>query len=66
MAVVALECSLRDVLVPHLDLMVPRPQIDLGEELRSPQLIHQLINPGDGVSVLHGFLVKIPIIDAHP
>ena len=65
MAIVAPECSLGDILVPHLDLMVPRPQIDFGEEIQSPQLIHQLINPGDGVIFLHGLLVERPVIDAH-
>jgi hypothetical protein len=47
--IVAPESSLRDVLIPHPDLVVPRAQVNLREVLGSSKLIHQLINAWDGV-----------------
>ena len=66
MLTVTSECCLGDILLPHLDLILPGSQINLGEVLRSPQLIHEFIFPGYRVPFLHGLLVQGYIINAHP
>ena len=37
----------------------------LREELRSPQLVHQLIDHRYGVPILQGLLVQGPVVNAH-
>ena len=64
--IVTSEHFLRDILLPHLDLMIPGSQINLGEVFRSPQLIHEFIDPRYRVPILHGLLVQGPIVNAHP
>ena len=66
MPIVTPERCLGDIFLPHLDLMIPGSQINLGEVFRSPQLIHEFINPGYRVPVIHSLLVQGPIIYAHP
>lgn len=50
--ILAPKCCLRDILIPHPNLVVPRTQINLREVLGSSKLIHQLIYAGNGLSVL--------------
>ena len=66
MAIVTSERGLGNVLLPHTNLVVPGSQVNLREELRPPQLIHQIINPWNRVHVLHRFLVQGPVVNAHP
>ena len=66
MPIVTSKLCLGDILLPHLDLMVPGPQINIGEIFGSPRLIHEFIDPGYRVPVLQSLLVQGPIINAHP
>lgn len=66
MAIVTPKHYIRDILIPHPNLMVPRIQIYLREVLGLSKLIHKLIYVGDGVSVLQHLLVKGSIVHAHP
>jgi hypothetical protein len=52
-----------DVLRADLHLVIARPEINLAEVLGLPQLIHQIINPGQWVLVLDGHRVQGAVID---
>ena len=51
-AVVSAERRLVDVLRPHEHLVVPRAQVQLGEESRAMELVQQLIHHGKRELVL--------------
>ena len=48
----------------NFQLMIPRPQVDLGEDLRSTQLIKEIINSWQRVLVLNGHLVYLSVVYA--
>lgn len=48
------EHRLVDVLWSHAQLLITRPQVELGEEARPMELIEELIDDEDGESVLDG------------
>lgn len=50
----------------HLDLVVPRTQVYLREELSSSKLIHQLVDLRNGVLVLRSLLIEGLVVNAHP
>ena len=45
--------------------MIARSKINLGEILGTSKLIKQIINPWQGVLVLDGDCVQVPVINAH-
>src|ERR1044071_1042605 len=55
----------RHILFSDSQLMVPRPQINLRVEARPLQLVEQIINTRQRISVLNRYLVHLPIIYAH-
>ena len=57
------ERGLVDVLRPHPNLMVPRPEVELGEEAGAMELVEQLIDDGYQKSVLDGECVEGAVID---
>lgn len=65
MPIVVPEICLRDVLIPHPDLVIPRVHVYLRELLGSSKLIHQPINARNGVAVIYRLLVERPVIDKH-
>ena len=60
----SLERRLVDVSRTHADLVIPRTQIELGEEARPMELVQQLVDDGDGERVLDGERVERPVVDA--
>jgi hypothetical protein len=65
-AVVGTEHCLVDVLLPHAQLMVPRAQVELGEESGAVEFIKQLINDRDRKRVLDHERVQCAVVDAEP
>jgi hypothetical protein len=63
-AVVGAERRFVDVLGSHPHLVVPRPQVELGEEVRPIELIQELVDDGDGERVLDGEGVQGAVVDA--
>uniref|UniRef100_A0A0A9BSS0 Uncharacterized protein n=1 Tax=Arundo donax TaxID=35708 RepID=A0A0A9BSS0_ARUDO len=63
-AVMRAERRFVDVLRPHADLVVPRPQIQLGEEFGAVELVQQLIHHRDREGVLDRHRVQGPVVDA--
>ena len=57
------EGHLRNVLLSDLDLMVTWPQIQLGEDGSTAQLIEQIIYPRNRVFVLDRHRIQWPVID---
>ena len=47
-------------------LVVPGPQVKLGEVLRLAKLVEQIRNQRDQILVLDDDFVECPIVDAHP
>ena len=64
MPVSGAKSSLRNVLIPNPQLVVPRSQVDLRKSTRALQLIEQIINAWQWVLVSYGHLVKLAVIDA--
>lgn len=58
------EGRLVDVIWMDTYLMVSRSQIELGEELRTMQLVKQLVNHRYRVLVLDSCLVQLAVVDA--
>jgi hypothetical protein len=58
------ERCLVDVGWAHADLVIPRTQIELGEEARPMELVQQLVDDGNGECVLDGERVERPVVDA--
>jgi len=58
--------SLWYVFLPHSNLMITIYKVKIWEELCSMDLIHELINPWDGIPILHYLLVQCSKINAHP
>ena len=50
----------------NFQLMIPRPQVDLGEDPCSTQLIKDVINSWQRVLVLNGHLVYLLVVYAQP
>jgi hypothetical protein len=65
MAIVGMECSLLDVILVDSNLVVSPSKVNLGEDGCSLKSVNQIINEGDGESVLLGDFVECMIIDAH-
>jgi hypothetical protein len=45
--------------------MIARPEVNLGEHPSSSKLIEQDIDPGKGILVLNGDLIKGSVVHAH-
>jgi len=65
-AVMSAERRLVDVSRAHADLVVPRTEVELGEEARPVELVQQLVDHGDGEDVLDRERVECPVVDAEP
>jgi hypothetical protein len=63
-AVVRPECHYVDVVEVHPHLVVPRAQVELGEEASPVKLVEQLVDHRDGVLVLPCPGVQSAIFDA--
>jgi hypothetical protein len=66
MAISSSECGFLHVILMDSDLMVPPAKINLGEQRSTLESVDEVINEGDGESVLLGDLVKCSIVNAHP
>jgi hypothetical protein len=60
MVVVTSKGCFLDVFLPHLDLMIARTKVNLGEVDGPMQFVHQLINPWYWVSVFDGLFIQGP------
>lgn len=60
----SVERRLVDVKGPHPDLVVSQPQVELGEEMSTMELVEQLIDNGDQKHVLDGERVQSIVVDA--
>jgi hypothetical protein len=60
------ECSLRNVFLMDLDLMITRPKIDLGEDSSTGKLIEENVNAGQRIFVLDRDSIQGLIIDTQP
>jgi hypothetical protein len=58
------ESRLVDIVGTHLHLVVPQPQVELGEELRTMELIQELVDDRNGVGILHCDGVQRAVIHA--
>ena len=58
------EGGLGDVIFSNFKLMIPRSQIYLREHHSPFQLVKQVINPRQGIFVLHGDLVQLSVVNA--
>src|SRR4051812_20878764 len=65
MPVTGAECSFLDVIGVDPDLVVPPPQVDLGEDLGSKEAVSEVVDERDGEMVLDGDVVEGPVVDAH-
>ena len=65
-AKVTMEGCLLYVLLPHPNLMVPRPYMYFGEKFISMQLIHRIINSGNWVPILYCLLIQRSVTNTHP
>src|SRR6184192_2369046 len=54
-----------DVIFVNTDLIVSPTKVDLGKNLCTLKSVNEVVNEGDGKSVLLGDLVKGPIVNAH-
>ena len=59
------ESCLWNITLSNLHLMIARSEINLGDILGSSKLIKQIINPRQGVLVLDGDCVQVPVINTH-
>ena len=64
MAVVRAEGGLLDVHRAHPHMVVPGAEVELGEELRSMELVEELVNHRDRELVLGRAVVERPLVDA--
>ena len=64
--IMTFESSIWYVFLPHSNLMITIYKVKIWEELCSMDLIHELINPWDGIFILHCLLVQCSQINAHP
>jgi hypothetical protein len=60
-SVVSPERRLVDIRRLHANLMVPRAQVQFGEEARALELVEQLVDDGDRESVLDSERIQRPI-----
>src|SRR5688572_22035020 len=65
-ASLGLERRLPFVPFSHADLMITAPEVDLGKDTRSVQLIEHVIEPRYGVPILDGDVVDGSTVDTHP
>ena len=63
--VLAGECRIRNILGMDPQLKITRTQINLREYTSTSKQIKKILNAGQGMLVLDGNYVQIPIIDAH-
>src|SRR3954466_12395183 len=56
------KCSLWDILCTNLELMITSSKINLRKHLGTGQLIKQIFYLGQGVLVLDGDIIQLPII----
>ncbi|GAB2285951.1 hypothetical protein Dimus_039737 [Dionaea muscipula] len=66
MPVACPECRLGDVPLLHLQLVISRFQVNLGENLNTLQLIKQFINPRQQVLIFYRHFVKLTVVNAQP
>ena len=57
---------LRDICLPNPQLMVTSAKVYLGVDSRSSQLIKQVINPRQWVSILDRNPVQLSVVNAQP
>jgi hypothetical protein len=62
--VVGAECGLVYIFWPHAHLVVPRPEVQLGEEPRAVEFVEKLIDHQYGEHVLDSERVQGPVVDA--
>ena len=55
-----------DILRANPQLMITRMQIDLREHTSTLELIKEILNAWQGMLVLDGDCIQLPIIDTHP
>ena len=60
------ESCLHHIELMDLQLKIPRPEIYLGEHTRSLQLIKKVNDFRQGILVLDGYLVQLPIKNLQP
>ncbi|MFS8020003.1 hypothetical protein Hanom_Chr15g01410471 [Helianthus anomalus] len=65
MAVTSSECCFGDVLISDSHLMVSRSQINLRVIGRPLQLVEQVVNTWERITILHGHLVKFAVVNTH-
>jgi hypothetical protein len=59
------ESGLVDVIFVDANLVVSPPEVDLSEHFRTKESVGEVINEGDGESVLDGDVVESAVVDAH-
>ncbi|KAJ0532393.1 hypothetical protein HanIR_Chr09g0396271 [Helianthus annuus] len=64
MTITSPKCSLVHIFISNLQLMVTRSQINLREITCPLQLIEQVVDLGQWISILDSDFVKIATIDA--
>jgi hypothetical protein len=53
-----------DVFILNSDLMVSRPQVNLGENCSTSYLVKQIIDPWKGILIINGHLIELSILYA--
>ena len=48
--------------VLNSDIVVPPPDIEFSEEFSSLELINEVRDEGEGIGIVDGVLVKVPIV----
>src|ERR1041385_7698828 len=59
------EGCLGDVRLTDLQLVVSGPQINLGEDSGSVQLVEQILDLGERILVLDGYFVQLTVVHTH-
>src|SRR6184192_3417320 len=65
MAISCAKSCFLDVILVDADLIVSPTKVDLGKDLCTLESVNEVVNEGDGKSVLLGDLVKGPVVNAH-
>ena len=58
------ERGLRNILRSHFQLMISKSQIDLGENSCTAQLIEEIVNSGQRISILDRHLIEFSVVYA--
>lgn len=65
MPIVTSKSYLLNILLPHLNLMIPILKVYLKEVFGSSNLIHHLINKQNRILVVQCLLVDRPVVNSH-